>query len=39
LSDIGGLIVTIDNGVMDVEKVMFTPDPSPLWKDYEHNHR
>jgi hypothetical protein len=39
LSDIGGLIVTIDKGVMDIEKVMFAPDPSPLWKDYEHYHR
>jgi hypothetical protein len=31
LADIGGLIFVIKDGQVEVEKVMFPPDPSPLW--------
>lgn len=32
LSDIGGYIITVDNGHADVRRVQFKPDPTPLWR-------
>jgi hypothetical protein len=32
LSHIGGYIITVDNGVADVERKQFKPDPTPLWR-------
>lgn len=31
LSDIGGVIVTIDKGQMEVTPVIYNPDPQPTW--------
>jgi hypothetical protein len=32
LADVGGLIVTVDQGQMTVEKVQFKPEPTPTWR-------
>jgi hypothetical protein len=32
LADIGGVIATVSEGVLSVEKVMYRPDPTPTWR-------
>jgi len=32
IADVGGIIITIDEGVLDVRKVLYHPDATPAWK-------